>query len=105
MNWLARLPGLLGRGAILFYRYSLSSLIGRHCRHIPSCSEYMEEAIARFGLWAGGWMGLARLSRCRPGGTCGLDFVPAHLPKNSCWYRPWRYGLWRSTRPEPGAGL
>src|SRR5438876_8722372 len=38
-------------------------------------SQYSEEAIDRFGLWAGGWMTLARLLRCHPYGTSGLDFV------------------------------
>ena len=33
----------------------------------------------RFGLWAGGWMTLARLLRCQPWGTSGLDFVPQNV--------------------------
>ena len=36
--------------------------------------------INRFGLWAGGWMTLARILRCHPWGTSGLDFVPAEPP-------------------------
>ena len=43
--------------------------IGRQCRHLPSCSEYTDEAISRHGLWAGGWMGVARICRCGPFGT------------------------------------
>lgn len=93
---LARLPADAARGLILVYRYSLSALIGRHCRHLPSCSDYADEAIARYGLWAGGWMGLARLCRCRPGGTSGIDWVPDGLPRSARWYTPWRYGRWRS---------
>ena len=38
------------------------------------------EAIARFGLWAGGWMTLARLLRCQPWGTSGIDNVPITAP-------------------------
>ena len=77
---LARLPRLAGRGLVTLYRYTLSPLIGPRCRHLPSCSEYADEAITRFGLWAGGWMTLARILRCQPWGTHGLDFVPAELP-------------------------
>ncbi|MCP8940357.1 membrane protein insertion efficiency factor YidD [Alsobacter sp. SYSU M60028] len=83
------------------YRYTLSALIGRQCRHLPTCSEYTEEAMARHGIWAGGWMGAARICRCNPWGTSGLDFVPATLPEGSAWYRPWRYGRWRGVNERP----
>lgn len=94
--WLiaARGPRLLVRGIIKLYRYTLSPLIGFHCRHLPTCSEYADEALARYGLWAGGWMTLARLLRCHPWGTSGLDFVPASPPAGARWYLPWRYGKW-----------
>lgn len=98
---LARLPRLCGRGLVLAYRYTLSPLIGPRCRHLPSCSEYAEEAIDRFGLWAGGWMALARVLRCQPWGTAGLDFVPQVPPADARWYLPWRYGQWRGTNERP----
>ena len=106
-RWFARgrrTPRLLGRGAIKAYRYSLSPLIGMHCRHLPTCSDYADQAIERYGLWAGGWMTLARLLRCQPLGTSGLDFVVAALPAKSCWYMPWRYARWRGTNAESPAG-
>ncbi|TMJ89568.1 MAG: membrane protein insertion efficiency factor YidD [Alphaproteobacteria bacterium] len=73
----------LARGLIKAYRYSFSSLTGFDCRHLPTCSHYADEAIGRFGLWAGGWMTLARLSRC------------------ARWYLPWHYGRWRGTNAGP----
>jgi putative membrane protein insertion efficiency factor len=91
----ARLPRLAARGAIRGYQLTLSALVGRHCRHLPSCSDYADEAIERHGLWAGGWIGLARICRCGPGGTSGLDLVPEALPGKSAWYKPWSYGRWR----------
>ena len=94
---LGNAPGLLGRGLVKVYRYTLSPLIGLRCRHLPTCSEFADEAIARFGLWAGGWMTLARILRCHPLGTSGLDFVPAALPPRARWYIPWRYARWRGT--------
>src|SRR3954470_12918741 len=93
-----RLPRLLARGAVQTYRYTLSPLIGFHCRHLPTCSEYSDQALDRFGLWSGGWMTLARLCRCHPYGTSGLDFVPEQLPRGSRWWAPWRYGRWSSTQ-------
>ena len=100
---IARLPRLAGRGLILLYRYTLSPLIGPRCRHLPSCSEYAEEAVERFGLWAGAWMALARFLRCHPWGTAGLDFVPAAVPERAHWWAPWRYGRWRGTNEVPPA--
>jgi uncharacterized protein len=58
------------------YQLSLSAFVGRYCRHEPTCSAYMDEAIARHGLWAGGTLGAARLCRCHPWGTSGYDPVP-----------------------------
>jgi putative membrane protein insertion efficiency factor len=95
---IAHVPRLLGRALIKAYRLTLSPFVGFDCRHLPTCSEYGDEALGRFGLWAGGWMTLARLCRCHPWGTSGLDLVPASLPSRSHWYAPWRYGRWRSTR-------
>jgi putative membrane protein insertion efficiency factor len=95
---LASLPSQAARGLIRLYRLTLSPLIGLHCRHLPTCSVYADEALARHGLWAGGWMTLARLLRCHPFGTSGLDLVPERLPAAAHWYAPWRYGRWRGTQ-------
>lgn len=99
--WLAQAPRCAGRGLIRAYQYSFSALVGFHCRHLPTCSQYADEAVGRFGLWAGSWMTLARIARCHPFGTSGLDFVPKNLPARSHWYLPWRYGKWRGTNVGP----
>jgi putative membrane protein insertion efficiency factor len=65
------------------YQLTFSALVGRQCRHAPSCSAYMDEAIERHGVWAGGLLGLARVCRCHPWGTSGYDPVPEHLPNRS----------------------
>src|SRR3978361_625297 len=68
---------------IWIYRHTLSPLVGYNCRHLPTCSVYGDEAIDRFGLWGGGWMTLARLLRCQPWGTSGIDIV-AMPPRRGC---------------------
>jgi putative membrane protein insertion efficiency factor len=98
-------PRRAGSGLVKLYRYTLSGFVGFHCRHLPTCSAYAEEAIGRFGLWGGGWMTLARLARCHPFGTSGLDFVPPMPPAGARWYLPWRYGRWRGTNAEPGPSV
>ena len=94
-------PRRAARAVVKLYRITLSPLIGFHCRHVPTCSQYSDEALERFGLWAGGWMTLARLMRCHPWGTFGLDHVPAELPSRSRWYLPWRDGKWRGVHRVP----
>ncbi|MBN9030604.1 MAG: membrane protein insertion efficiency factor YidD [Rhizobiales bacterium 63-7] len=85
-------PGrLLGMGFIRLYQLTLSSLIGNSCRHLPTCSEYGYEAIARHGFWSGGWMTLFRVARCGPGGSSGFDPVPETLEPTIRWWAPWRH--------------
>jgi len=85
----------IARGLIRFYQLTFSAFLGRHCRYLPTCSHYADEAIARYGVWPGVWMGFARIMRCNPLGASGYDPVPDRLPENSRWYLPWRYGIWR----------
>jgi uncharacterized protein len=92
------LGGLARRGAhflIRFYQLTFSAFLGRQCRYLPTCSQYMDEAITRHGLWPGGWMGVARLCRCHPWGGHGFDPVPNEAPAKAYWWRPWTYGRWR----------
>jgi putative membrane protein insertion efficiency factor len=80
---------MLARGLIRVYRLTFSAILGRSCRYLPTCSEYTDEAIARHGLWAGGWMGLRRIASCNPWGGSGFDPVPVTLPAGYRWWRPW----------------
>jgi putative membrane protein insertion efficiency factor len=94
-DFLAALPANAARGLIFLYRVTFSAIAGRSCRYAPTCSEYTDAAIERHGLWAGGWMGLARICRCRPGGGEGFDPVPMQPPAGAHTLAPWRYGRWR----------
>ena len=97
LNWAGpwrKTPGrLAGTALVRLYQLTLSGFVGNSCRHLPTCSEYAYEAIARHGLWPGGWMGLFRVMRCGPGGTHGIDRVPEVLDARYKWFLPWRY--WR----------
>ncbi|MEM6536024.1 MAG: membrane protein insertion efficiency factor YidD [Pseudomonadota bacterium] len=87
---------MLSHSLLTAYKLTLSpvfQLFGARCRHEPSCSEYAATCVARHGIWPGAWMALARLSRCRPGGSSGYD--PAPLVKKSVpFWAPWRFGDW-----------
>ncbi|WP_312222494.1 membrane protein insertion efficiency factor YidD [Rhizobium rhizoryzae] len=82
---------LVGMGLIRLYQLTLSGFIGNSCRHIPTCSEFGYEAVARHGLWFGGWMTAYRFARCGPFGSSGLDPVPENRPQHQRWWTPWRY--------------
>jgi putative membrane protein insertion efficiency factor len=64
------------RGALRAYKLTLSPLIGRQCRFLPTCSEYMAQALISHGPWRGGLLGVRRLCRCHPWGKAGYDPPP-----------------------------
>lgn len=45
------------------------------CRFEPSCSRYTEQAIVRYGVVKGSWMGMKRIARCGPWNPGGFDPV------------------------------
>lgn len=105
LNLILWLPRYAGIALIRLYRLFLSPFMGRQCRYLPTCSEYTEEAIRRYGLWAGAWMGLARFQRCGPFGASGFDPVPDRLDRGAAWYLPWRYGQWTGDHIHPDTRL
>jgi putative membrane protein insertion efficiency factor len=57
------------------YKRWISPAIPSACRFYPTCSEYMMEAIERYGVLRGVGMGLRRLLRCHPFHQGGVDPV------------------------------
>lgn len=67
------------RALIHFYRYTFSSILGRECRFLPTCSAYALEAIDRHGPLKGSGLAAARFCRCHPWGRHGFDPVPPRV--------------------------
>ena len=61
---------------IAFYRTSISPVTPPACRYTPTCSEYAQEAIRKYGPFKGGCLAFKRILRCHPFGGSGYDPVP-----------------------------
>ena len=57
------------------YKRWVSPLLPPSCRFHPTCSEYMRDAVEKYGAARGVWLGLRRLARCHPLNPGGLDPV------------------------------
>jgi putative membrane protein insertion efficiency factor len=62
-------------GALRFYQLCISPLLPSACRFYPTCSEYMVQAVEKYGAPRGVWMGLKRLAKCHPFHAGGVDPV------------------------------
>lgn len=62
-------------GLVQFYQYAISPYLPNACRYTPTCSQYSIEAIQKYGVIKGTWLGIKRISRCHPWGGSGYDPV------------------------------
>lgn len=46
------------------------------CRFTPTCSNYMKDAINKYGAYKGLKLGIKRIFKCHPFGPHGYDPVP-----------------------------
>ncbi|MFH1662388.1 MAG: membrane protein insertion efficiency factor YidD [Chloroflexota bacterium] len=64
---------------IKLYQETISKVLPSSCRFSPTCSQYTYEAIIRYGVFKGIWLGIKRLARCNPLHEGGYDPIPEKL--------------------------
>ena len=55
---------------------SISKYTPPVCRFTPTCSEYMRQAIVKYGFIKGIWLGVKRICKCHPFHPGGYDPLP-----------------------------
>lgn len=84
MIQITRIPARLGQIMIVIYQRTISLDHGplakfvpiRVCGYTPTCSEYTYQAIGKYGLLKGSWLGAKRIMRCTPWHAGGHDPIP-----------------------------
>jgi hypothetical protein len=66
----------LALALIRFYKKFISPALPSACRFEPTCSVYTYQAIEKYGVIKGSWMGMKRIGRCHPFHPGGYDPVP-----------------------------
>ncbi|MBK8028670.1 MAG: membrane protein insertion efficiency factor YidD [Anaerolineae bacterium] len=61
---------------IRFYKRFISPMLPPSCIYEPTCSVYTYQAIEKYGVFKGGWLGIKRIARCHPFHPGGYDPVP-----------------------------
>lgn len=70
---IVNLPANLLIAAVRLYQLVISPWLGPVCRFEPTCSNYMIQAVRKYGFVRGSWKGLRRIARCHPLGASGYD--------------------------------
>ncbi|WP_082680516.1 membrane protein insertion efficiency factor YidD [Oceanivirga salmonicida] len=58
---------------IKIYQKISNKYLRKRCKYYPTCSEYMKQAIEKYGIFKGIYLGTKRILRCNPFTYGGYD--------------------------------
>ncbi len=71
LNCIKKLEMLL----IRIYQKFLSPHLGKRCIYYPTCSQYVMQAVDKYGIIKGNILGIKRLLKCNPFSKGGIDYL------------------------------
>lgn len=79
------LPKTIGLILVWLYRLIISPFLPHACKYTPTCSVYMTDAIKKYGIFNGTFLGMKRIARCNPWSKGGKDPVPTNIKGDYKW--------------------
>ena len=70
---------------IRFYQRFISPLFPSTCRFYPTCSTYFIQALEKYGVFKGSYLGIKRILKCNPHSKGGVDPVKTNLKGDYKW--------------------
>ena len=61
---------------VRLYQWVIAPALPPSCRFVPSCSQYMIDALREHGPLRGAWIGVRRILRCQPFCEGGYEPIP-----------------------------
>ncbi|MBF0275252.1 MAG: membrane protein insertion efficiency factor YidD [Nitrospinae bacterium] len=58
-----------------FYQLVISPVLPPTCRFHPSCSQYYIDAVLKYGVLKGTYLGIKRILKCNPFHKGGFDYL------------------------------
>ncbi len=75
LKYILRIPRNIEIFLIKVYQKYISPGLGNHCKYYPTCSEYVKQAVDKYGIIKGNILGIIRIIKCNPFSHGGVDYL------------------------------
>lgn len=73
IKYIISIPKRLAVKMIELYQRVISPHLKPSCKFYPTCSEYTRQAIDKYGIIKGSFLGIKRILKCNPFSNGGID--------------------------------